>query len=505
MPISLKHTTQATGTDAGNGEIRKAQWNEEHTLTLASGKLLGRYSASTGAAEEINISTGLSLDASGNLTASGGGGSTLTIDAKTAAYTVVSSDAGKIINCTANTFTVSLTAAATLGSGFNCWIWNTGTGVITIDPNGGETIDGFATRILRPQEGLQIICNGTNWVTGSNKSLLLYAENLQRFDRPRPIAGQNSVSIGLESTATGLTCIALGYTTTASGEGSLSTGILSQATATYATAIGYDARATANSAMAIGSNTSFGGSRAGASSATAIGGSNASGSGSFAAAIANNTTSFGSTNNNSISIGNRAKSTGSQATAIGNNSSATSEGSMSLSTDLGTGFGCQSTAFNAIAIGYGTVSSIRGKFAFTAHPLGNSVGSSQMGLFVLVGQTTTTTPVVLTTDNNAGANNNQIILPNNSSYTFMGTIVAKRQATGADTAGWKIEGLIRREASAGTTTLIASTVTAISNTPGWTLALSADTTNGGLAVTATGAASTNIRWVANIQTSELTY
>jgi len=37
------------------------------------------------------------------------------------------------------------------------------------------------------------------------------------------------------------------------------------------------------------------------------------------------------------------------------------------------------------------------------------------------------------------------------------------------------------------------------------LALSADTTNGGLAITATGASSTNIRWVATIQTSECTY
>lgn len=41
-------------------------------LTQTTNKLLGRYSASTGAVEEITISTGLSLDGSGNLTASGG-------------------------------------------------------------------------------------------------------------------------------------------------------------------------------------------------------------------------------------------------------------------------------------------------------------------------------------------------------------------------------------------------------------------------------------------------
>lgn len=54
MPVSLKHTTQAVGTDAGNGEIRKAQWNEEHTLTLSADKLLGRATSGAGAVEEID-------------------------------------------------------------------------------------------------------------------------------------------------------------------------------------------------------------------------------------------------------------------------------------------------------------------------------------------------------------------------------------------------------------------------------------------------------------------
>jgi hypothetical protein len=63
VAISLKHTTQAAGTDAGNGEIRKAQWNEEHTLTLATNRLLGRTTAGTGAAEEISVGTGLTLSA----------------------------------------------------------------------------------------------------------------------------------------------------------------------------------------------------------------------------------------------------------------------------------------------------------------------------------------------------------------------------------------------------------------------------------------------------------
>lgn len=53
MAVSLKHTTVAVGVNSGNGEIAKEEWNEEHTLTLAADRLLGRASAGTGAVEEI--------------------------------------------------------------------------------------------------------------------------------------------------------------------------------------------------------------------------------------------------------------------------------------------------------------------------------------------------------------------------------------------------------------------------------------------------------------------
>jgi hypothetical protein len=39
----------------------------------------------------------------------------------------------------------------------------------------------------------------------------------------------------------------------------------------------------------------------------------------------------------------------------------------------------------------------------------------------------------------------------------------------------------------------------------WDIALTADTTNGGLKIEATGAATTNIKWVATINTAEVTY
>jgi len=125
---------------------------------------------------------------------------------------------------------------------------------------------------------------------------------------------------------------------------------------------------------------------------------------------------------------------------------------------------------------------------------------------VLMSDTTDATPEALTADNIAPGITNQIILPNNSAYAFSGTIVARQQASqGTATAAWKIEGLIRREGSAGTTVLVNSATTVLDNTPAWGMALTADVTNGGLAITVTGAAATNIRWVATIHTSEVTY
>ena len=62
MAIEVKHAHTAAGTEAGNGEVGKAQWNASHALSMASARLLGRTTAGAGAVEEISVS-GLSLSA----------------------------------------------------------------------------------------------------------------------------------------------------------------------------------------------------------------------------------------------------------------------------------------------------------------------------------------------------------------------------------------------------------------------------------------------------------
>ncbi|MES2845649.1 MAG: hypothetical protein V4747_11520 [Pseudomonadota bacterium] len=63
MAISVTHQTEAVGTPAGDGEIAAVEWNEPHVVEMATGKILGRTSASDGAVEEITAGSGLVLSA----------------------------------------------------------------------------------------------------------------------------------------------------------------------------------------------------------------------------------------------------------------------------------------------------------------------------------------------------------------------------------------------------------------------------------------------------------
>ena len=133
---------------------------------------------------------------------------------------------------------------------------------------------------------------------------------------------------------------------------------------------------------------------------------------------------------------------------------------------------------------------------------GTSSGNSGKFYFLQV-TTSNATPTFLTFDGGARSSSNQIVLPNSAIISFSGLVAARQKGSdGTLSAGWKVEGLLRRDANAASTTLIASTVTAIDNTPGWGLALSADTSNGALSIQATGAAATNLVWSGSVQTAQ---
>jgi hypothetical protein len=83
---------------------------------------------------------------------------------KTGAYTVVAADRGKVIDCS-GTWTMNISAAATLGDGFTFAVWNSGSGTITIDPNLSESIDGGLTKAIGPGKFAIVYCGGSSFGT----------------------------------------------------------------------------------------------------------------------------------------------------------------------------------------------------------------------------------------------------------------------------------------------------------------------------------------------------
>ena len=91
---------------------------------------------------------------------SGGGAATLRNISSTNTFAT----ANETINCTANTFTVNLpTAVGIRGTVYT--LVNSGTGIITLDGNGTETINGSLTiEIKRNQLSRTVQSDGTNWI-----------------------------------------------------------------------------------------------------------------------------------------------------------------------------------------------------------------------------------------------------------------------------------------------------------------------------------------------------
>ena len=431
--------------------------------------------------------------------------------------------------------------------------WEIGTGTYTAT---GTTLSRTVSESSNSDAAINLSGSATVFIGATAEDIpALYAANPSSATDP-VASGSNAVAIGKSASASGSSgfaagnaaaasgtnSVALGRANTASGQNAFSFGFLNTASGTYAIAI--HGNATADDTTAIGRNSA--GNPANATTgqgAMALGGSYASGADSFAAAIANNTSSYGATGANAVAMGYLSRAIGTNAVSIGDTVTAvgtrsTAQGYLSTASAtyshvtgrnntasgnystvwggfLNTASGSNSSVINGFSslaaqsysTAIGPYSTTRAQYAFAlgGHSFG-AQGAGQSSTFSLISDTTDATSEAMTTNNASAGNLNQVILPNNSAYAFHGTIVARQQAAdGTACAAWKIEGLIRREGSAGTTVLVNSATTVLDNTPNWGMALSADTTNGGLAITVTGAASTDIRWVATIHTSEVTY
>ena len=128
------------------------------------------------------------------------------------------------------------------------------------------------------------------------------------------------------------------------------------------------------------------------------------------------------------------------------------------------------------------------------------------GRYELIATTTNATQTIATTDAGAGSTTNQLFLAVSSAITFTGTAIARQQSSqGTAVSAWDVTGVVRRESS-GNAVILDSTVTARTNASGFSLALAASTSDAGaVEVTVTGGASTNLKWVVDLQTTDVSY
>lgn len=79
-------------------------------------------------------------------------------------FTAIKTQNGSYFKCN-GTWDLDLTAAATLGDGWHCYVENYGTGIINVSPDGTEQIDAFNSCFVLPHEVRLIATNGTSFYT----------------------------------------------------------------------------------------------------------------------------------------------------------------------------------------------------------------------------------------------------------------------------------------------------------------------------------------------------
>jgi hypothetical protein len=460
----------------GTGALQAQQTDSTATGGNARGANAVDWQTSRGAASQI-ASGQYSIVAGGvnNTVTSFGGvvGGGSTNQASSNIYTVVG---GGLSNATTGERAAIVGGASNTSAGYLNFI------------GGGFTNSGTSGSAVTTQSGTM---NGTTAVTlsGSNANI-----KVGQYITGTSIAGDTYVA-AISGTSLTLSKVASGSSTSTlsffTPHGVVVGGGNNQATGAYSVILGGgDAGTAANRNVASGDWSVVGGGR----------GNTASGSGSFVGG-GGYYNGAGSSNVGNIASGDGAFIGG------GFSNNAQSFGSSILGGNNNLASATYSVVLGSVS---GTTRGIQGNTVIPASiaPTGGGQGSSQSALLVLGTQTTDATATVLRSNTSAASTTNQVILPNNSAYAFKGTVIANVTG-GGNTKAWEIDGAIKRGANAASTALVGTpTVTsnyADAGASTWAITATADTTNGGLKITFTGQASTTIRVVAKLETTEVTF
>lgn len=297
--------------------------------------------------------------------------------------------------------------------------------------------------------------------------------------------GADAIAMGLQANATATAAMGFGYDAEATGAYSSAFGAaFTTASGTYSSAFGMDATATATRSLSLNKGT-------------------ASGTESISMNIGNTNPSYGAASTYGIAIGKNAKCSSGNL-ALGAYSQATGGGGVAIK--VGSSTNGPQAKTDAVAIGDKIISTGRGQYTYGIANFAAN-GDGQGCTYILLASTTDATPTSMTTQGTSPNYQNQVgsnWQVNDTCLTFSGTIVAMQNGCQAY-GSWEVKGVLVNDG--GTVSVPSSAITVIHNASNWGITIGTDTTGGNntLKIQVTGEASHNIRWVANIQTSQVTF
>jgi autotransporter adhesin len=404
----------------------------------------------------------------------------------------------------------------------------------TTAPNATVPVDSLTAVTATTNGDIAIVPKGTgafalavanNLVAGGNKRGA-NAIDLQssRTVNSQVAGGARSFTAGSNNTASADDSVAIGRGSVASAYYSVAIGLQTYATGSYATAFGFSNNSSGNQSLTSGyGNVASGG------SSVALGSSNTA-SGGASVAMGSSNTSSGlysialgynniANNEGAIAIGYGATSSNICAVAVG-------QGAVASNTDsLAIGRACSSSGVSSVTIGKSNIASgkvgvvlgyagkdfgVSGRYVFSSSPCESGFinGDAQSSTLIITAITTDATLTTLVSDRTIStvpSAINQLVIQDISAMRIKGTIIAKQIST-SNWASWDIDCVIGRTTGVATTSLTVSNVNVVTNIPSWgTPTLVADTTIGALSVKVQGLLATNIKWVCNLNSTEVIY